>query len=81
MGFNSLDQPLLDPADLKSHARALSGPALLGLHPQTVVAAFAAASCFNWISRIAAHANLQVQNSVFSLWKSGHYYLLDKFNL
>jgi hypothetical protein len=62
-------KPLLDPADLKSH---LSGLALLGLHPQAVIAALAAASRSYGISRIAAHAYLDVQDSVFCFWKSSH---------
>jgi hypothetical protein len=37
-----------------------------------MIAALAAAGRFNGISRIAAHAYLEIQDSVFCFWKSSH---------
>jgi hypothetical protein len=65
----SIIQMLLDPAPLKHH---LSGLVLFGFHPQAMVAALAAASRFHGVTRIAAHAYLEVQDSVFSFRKSSH---------
>ena len=71
MLFYGIPQVQLDPAHLEGHLD-LSGLVLLGLHPQAFVAAFAAACSFYRVSRIAAHAYLEVQDSVFCFWKSSH---------
>jgi hypothetical protein len=50
----------------------LGGLVLLGLHPQATIATLAAAAGFNGISRVAAHAYLDVQDSILCFWKSSH---------
>jgi hypothetical protein len=64
-----LGQQFLDSAPLKHH---LSGLVFLGLHPQSFVTALAAASRSNGISCVAAHAYLEIQDSLFCFWKSSH---------
>jgi hypothetical protein len=65
----SVGQQQLDSAPLKHH---LSGLVFLGLHPQSFVTALAAASRSYRISCVAAHAYLEIQDPLFSFWKSSH---------
>jgi hypothetical protein len=65
-------QQLLDSAPLKHH---LSGLVFLGLHPQSFVTALAAASRSYGISCVAAHAYLEIQDSIFCFWKSSHNFI------
>jgi hypothetical protein len=68
----SLSQQQLDSAPLKHH---LSGLVFLGLHPQSFVTALAAASRSYGISCVAAHAYLEIQDSLFCFWKSSHNFI------
>jgi hypothetical protein len=68
LGYGSSQQEL-DLAPLKHH---LSGLIFLGLHPQSFIAALAAASRSNRVSCVAAHAYLEIQDSLFCFWKSSH---------